>query len=76
MSDVRGAAPQPRPETSQDPREVWRVQLDNGEIRAMTLDERDAAFDEGVISESTPVLAPISRLPEPAWPSPNATGRQ
>jgi hypothetical protein len=63
MSDVLGDAPQPRSETMHDARDVWRVQLGTGEIRAMTLDALDAAFEKGIIDESTPVLAPFA----PTW---------
>lgn len=63
MSDVLGAAPQTRSETTYDPGDVWRVQLGTGEIRAMTLDALDAAYEEGLIDESTPVLAPFA----PTW---------
>lgn len=38
--------------------ELWRVQLATGEIRTMTLDDLDRAFDEGLIDARTPVLAP------------------
>ncbi|HVJ89944.1 MAG TPA: hypothetical protein VM580_09075, partial [Labilithrix sp.] len=38
--------------------ELWRVQLATGEIRTMTLDTLDRAFDEGVIDASSPVLLP------------------
>lgn len=38
--------------------ELWRVQLSTGEIRTMTLDALDAAFDEGLIDARTPVLPP------------------
>lgn len=38
--------------------EIWQVQLGNGELRSMTLEALDAAFDAGAIVGSTPVLAP------------------
>src|SRR4051794_24936555 len=38
--------------------ELWRVQLSTGELRAMSLDALDDAFQAGVINESTPVLPP------------------
>jgi hypothetical protein len=38
--------------------ELWRVQLGTGEIRVMSLDALDDAFQSGVIDESTPVLPP------------------
>lgn len=38
----------------------WRVQLGTGELRIMTLDALDEAFQAGIIDESTPVLAPGS----------------
>ena len=40
--------------------DLWRVQLGNGEIRAMSLDALDDAFQAGTIDEGTPVLAPGS----------------
>ena len=40
--------------------EVWRVQLATGEVRMMSLDELDRAFDAGWIHERTNVLAPGS----------------
>jgi hypothetical protein len=40
--------------------EIWRVQLDNGEVRAMTLDALDHAFDQGIVHARSPVLAPGS----------------
>jgi len=33
--------------------EIWLVQLGNGATRAMTLDELDSAFNDGVINEDT-----------------------
>lgn len=33
--------------------EIWLVQLPNGAVRAMTLDELDAAYQEGAIDEET-----------------------
>jgi hypothetical protein len=38
--------------------ELWRVQLPTGELRAMSLDALDEAFQAGVIDETTPVLPP------------------
>lgn len=38
--------------------ELWRVQLSTGEIRMMTLDALDRAFDEGLIDARVPVLPP------------------
>jgi hypothetical protein len=38
--------------------ELWRVQLGTGEVRAMTLDGLDRAFEEGVIDARAKVLAP------------------
>jgi hypothetical protein len=38
--------------------ELWRVQLSTGEIRMMTLDALDRAFDDGLIDARVPVLAP------------------
>ena len=38
--------------------ELWRVQLATGEMRAMSLDALDDAFQDGLISENTPVLPP------------------
>lgn len=35
--------------------DLWFVQLEGGAVRAMTLDELDAAFQAGSIDESTPV---------------------
>jgi hypothetical protein len=62
--------------------ELWRVQLATGEVRAMTLDALDDAFQSGVVSESTPVLAPgatawtrlgeAAGLDAPAAPEPSA----
>lgn len=36
----------------------WRVLLSTGEIRSMSLDALDAAFQEGVVTEVTPLLPP------------------
>lgn len=44
------------PTSSHD--ELWRVQLATGEVRTMTLDGLDEAFQAGAIDESTRVLAP------------------
>jgi hypothetical protein len=38
--------------------ELWRVQLASGEMRIMTLDALDEAFQAGTIDASTKVLAP------------------
>ena len=38
--------------------DLWRVQLATGEVRAMSLEALDDAFQSGLISESTPVLPP------------------
>lgn len=38
--------------------DLWRVQLATGEMRAMSLDALDDAFQSGLIDESTPVLPP------------------
>jgi DNA segregation ATPase FtsK/SpoIIIE-like protein len=38
--------------------DLWRVQLPTGEMRAMSLDALDDAFQSGLITESTPVLPP------------------
>lgn len=38
--------------------DLWRVQLATGELRAMSLDALDDAFQSGLVSESTPVLPP------------------
>lgn len=38
--------------------DLWRVQLATGEVRAMTLDALDEAFQAGTIDENTRVLAP------------------
>ncbi|MDB4943596.1 MAG: hypothetical protein JWP97_3130 [Labilithrix sp.] len=38
--------------------DLWRVQLAGGEIRTMTLDALDEAFQAGTIDESTRVMAP------------------
>ena len=42
---------------------LWRVQLSTGEIRMMTLEALDEAFDEGLIDARVPVLPPG----ESAW---------
>lgn len=39
-----------------DALDIWHVKLANGETRALTLDQLDAAFQEGSIDERTPVL--------------------
>lgn len=38
--------------------DLWRVQLVAGEVRAMSLDALDDAFQSGLITETTPVLPP------------------
>lgn len=38
--------------------DLWRVQLMTGEVRVMSLDALDDAFQSGLINESTPVLPP------------------
>ena len=38
--------------------DLWRVQLMTGEVRVMSVDALDDAFQAGVITESTPVLPP------------------
>jgi len=38
--------------------DLWRVQLATGEVRVMSLDALDDAFQAGVITESSPVLPP------------------
>jgi hypothetical protein len=38
--------------------DLWRVQLPTGEVRVMSLDALDDAFQDGVITESSPVLPP------------------
>lgn len=38
--------------------ELWRVQLGTGEIRLMTLDALDHAFNEGIVDARVPVLPP------------------
>jgi hypothetical protein len=38
--------------------DFWRVQLASGEVRTLSLDALDDAFQAGVISEDTPVLPP------------------
>ncbi len=53
MSSYERAESTPSPET-----DLWRVQLSTGEIRAMSLDALDDAFQAGTIDEGTPVLAP------------------
>lgn len=40
--------------------DLWNVALRGGEIRAMSLDELDAAFEAGTVSASTMVLPPDS----------------
>jgi hypothetical protein len=41
-----------------DHQDLWRVQLASGELRQMSLDDLDAAFEQGVLSARSPVLAP------------------
>ena len=58
--------PSPESRTTESPTDVnthagmdlWRVQLATGEIRVMSLDALDDAFQSGLITESTPVLPP------------------
>jgi hypothetical protein len=38
--------------------DLWRVQLMTGEVRAMSVDALDDAFQSGLITETTPVLPP------------------
>jgi len=38
--------------------DLWRVQLATGEVRVMSLDALDDAFQAGTITESSPVLPP------------------
>ncbi len=38
--------------------DLWRVQLGSGDIRVMSIDALDDAFQAGTIDASTPVLAP------------------
>lgn len=38
--------------------DLWRVQLATGEVRVMSLDALDDAFQDGTITESSPVLPP------------------
>ena len=38
--------------------DLWRVQLATGEVRVMSLDALDDAFQAGIITESSPVLPP------------------
>jgi hypothetical protein len=38
--------------------DLWRVQLMTGEVRVMSVDALDDAFQAGIITESTPVLPP------------------
>ena len=65
--------------------ELWRVQLGTGEVRVMSLDALDDAFQSGLIDESTPVLPPgavawtkladAAGLDAPAAPPPSPSGR-
>ena len=45
-------------ESTEASTQLWRVQLMTGEVRAMSLDALDEAFQSGLIMESTPVLPP------------------
>lgn len=67
--------------------ELWRVQLGTGELRVMSLDALDEAFDAGIIHGSTQVLAPgatswarladvagLDDVAGPASPAPEAMG--
>ncbi|AKV04425.1 hypothetical protein AKJ09_11088 [Labilithrix luteola] len=38
--------------------DLWRVKLTTGEVRAMSLDALDEAFQSGLLTEATPVLPP------------------
>src|SRR5947209_548652 len=62
MSTVHARMEAAMTSESADPTEVgiemWRVQLSTGELRAMSLDALDDAFQAGVITENTPVLPP------------------
>jgi hypothetical protein len=40
--------------------DAWRVQLKTGELRLMSLDALDDAFNAGIVDAQTPVLAPGS----------------
>jgi len=63
--------------------DLWRVQLGTGEVRVMSLDALDDAFQSGLIDESTPVLPPgavawtkladAAGLDAPAPPAPPAS---
>jgi hypothetical protein len=62
-STIATYIPVPLPFAAMEPNmndELWRVQLSTGEIRTMTLDGLDRAFDEGLIDARVPVLAPGS----------------
>jgi len=52
-TSAHASASETTPET-----EIWRVQLPTGEVRALSLDALDDAFQSGLITEATPVLAP------------------
>jgi hypothetical protein len=66
--------------------DLWRVQLGTGEVRVMSLDALDDAFQSGLIDESTPVLPPgavawtkladAAGLDSPAAPAPGAQPAQ
>jgi hypothetical protein len=49
-------------DTTDAPTDLWRVQLATGEVRAMSVDGLDDAFQSGLIDESTPVLPPGATL--------------
>jgi hypothetical protein len=42
--------------TTNDNDELWYVQMDNGDLRELTLDELDEAFNAGLIHENTYVM--------------------
>jgi hypothetical protein len=44
--------------TTQAGMDLWRVQLATGEVRVMSLDALDDAFQAGIITEGSPVLPP------------------
>ena len=43
---------------TEEPIEIWNVAMASGEIRSMTVDELDTAFDDGSINVNTRVLPP------------------
>jgi len=68
--------------TTNDNDELWYVQMDNGDLRELTLDELDEAFNAGLIHENTYVmevggtewqtLADVAGLNEEEEPAPPA----